>query len=644
MPKKRDLTEILRLMPSRVFLLLAIISFDTAFSAEKFDPLGAYTPPAAPDVSQWPRAKLVAFMHELADFVHAHHVVGDPQRKTFGMTYEFWKDGRQIQEFGLDSMHDGAWLMNAMITADRADPDGGWLRRAQQYQVPFYTNLLLNSDRLFPKMEPTPEDRSPWTAPVRGWAPRGWDDGGGFDRKTGKRFHDSYFTGSNHLAQDLADALLNVWMSTRDPKVADALHALDDAKSASSGSMQGLEIGAAFSAGRADAFLRYKLPDFTPESLNPCYAGMFLQKASQLPPYDDGLAWLYRQATAAAQISGEFPRGFAAHAIARAYSYQAAMEQFFDQPRYEYGEYFFDLQRPPAFSDGTGALENYASTSRNFLGARGVEISWIAAGLLPELKASPELWDGNVPAKFAADPRIPIVDDPPATDGHRDGAYVKLASGNTEDIWLLGDPRNLHVFIESSKPEVVLTFQHSIPASADVRIGKITVRKTGEVIATTDRAAKLLVTAARGESERWSIELRIPYSIVPTQAQWINGVDHGRYIVGCNGKSQTVYFLSSSARVRQRLENLVLGSIDYWHRVWTRTGIIPSGLTTPTANAGEWEMSDAGNCAHLIQTIALWLIYTADQREWSLIQKEYAAEPRPAPPLPASVLKAQGIE
>ena len=82
-----------------------------------------------------------------------------PRHKTFGMSYEFWKDGKKIQEFGLDSMHDGSWLMSALVTMQRADPGGDWLARAQKYQVPFYTNLLLNSDRLFPLMQPTDEDR-----------------------------------------------------------------------------------------------------------------------------------------------------------------------------------------------------------------------------------------------------------------------------------------------------------------------------------------------------------------------------------------------------------------------------------------------------------------------------------------------------
>ena len=318
---KRRTPMVRALLAFSFFVLAAAASHASSEEAA----LRPYEPPRAPDASAWPRGRLLAFMRELIDFVYEHHVVTDPQRKTFGMVYEFWKDGQQIQEFGLDSMHDGAWFMSALITAHRADPGGGWLERVQGSQVPFYTNLLLNSDRLFPAMEPTSEEPMPWTAPMKGWAPRGWDDGGGIDRKTGRPFTESYFTSSNHLAQDIADALLDVWLTTRDPKVAAALQALNTAKLGSYGPVQGLEIGAAVTTGEAGAFLRYKLPDFTPEALGPYFTGLVLQKAQRLPTYDDGLAWMYRQATAAAQISGEFPRGFAAYAIARCYGYSAVL-------------------------------------------------------------------------------------------------------------------------------------------------------------------------------------------------------------------------------------------------------------------------------------------------------------------------------
>ena len=131
--------------------------------------LEPYQAPPAPTSEDWPREKMLGFLRDLANFVERYHVVTDPHRKTYGMVYEFWKDGKKMQEFGLDSMHDGAWWMSALITAHRADPQGDWLARAQKYTIPFYTNLLNHSDRLFPKMQPSEEDKRPWAAPVKGW-------------------------------------------------------------------------------------------------------------------------------------------------------------------------------------------------------------------------------------------------------------------------------------------------------------------------------------------------------------------------------------------------------------------------------------------------------------------------------------------
>lgn len=109
---------------------------------------------AARDPADWPRQRLVGLLRELADEVFDRFVVQDPNRRVFGMTYEYIRDGKQVQDFGLDTMHDGAWFMSALITAHRIDPEGGYLRRAQQFQVPFYVNVLTHSDRLFPHMVP----------------------------------------------------------------------------------------------------------------------------------------------------------------------------------------------------------------------------------------------------------------------------------------------------------------------------------------------------------------------------------------------------------------------------------------------------------------------------------------------------------
>jgi hypothetical protein len=354
--------------------------------------------PSPVDPKAWPRERLLAFAHELADFVYEHHVVTDPAHKTFGMTYEFWKDGKKVQEFGLDSMHDGAWFTSAMVAMHRADPEGHWLERAQKYQVPFYINMLIHSDRLFPAMKPTDEDKKPFERPIKGWAPRGWDDGLGFNKNDGKPIADSYFTASNHLSQDLADMLMNVWLTTDDPQVAEALGALRAYKREYSGPIQGLEVAAAVALGEPGVFDKYKLPVFTPESLNPFYTGLYLKKNHSIPAYDDALAWQYRQATARGEVSPEF----AWHAAARVLAIAKAMELYFDTRPWRDGEFFFDIQRQPAFVDGK--LQPTASHDRaHILGGRGVQLAWIGAAVLPTIKAHPEIWAKSAPKELAGE-------------------------------------------------------------------------------------------------------------------------------------------------------------------------------------------------------------------------------------------------
>lgn len=689
-------------------LLLAATLADAATPQELA--LEPYKAPPAVDAKVWPRERLLGFMRELAEFVQKNHVVTDPSRKTYGMVYEFWKDGKKFQEFGLDSMHDGAWWMSALVTAQRADAKGDWLDRAQKFQVPFYTNVLNRSDALFLQMQPTDEDKRPWSNPVKGWAPRGWDDGLGWDRKTGQKMPNAYFTGSNHLAQDLADTLLNVWLTTRDPQVTEALGHLRDYKQQCFGGIQGIDIAAEVAAGQANAFLKYKLPDFTPQALAPYYTGLYEKKPARLPSYDDGLAWLYRQGTAAALIAGELPRGLTAHLIARCYGAQAAMETFFDDRPYPVGAWFFDLQRTPAYLEGKGKLEAYDSTAKNFYGSRGVQIAWVAAGVLPELKSSPALWDAAA-KKFTNGAVVRLTDEPPLTDGAKDAHYAKSATlgDDTARVSLVSDPRNLHIFIETSRPQLTVTFQEengdgrsaktaslpepdsratrhlaakgkskssskakkkksttsarkdaakekSEPAAPSepplIRGGKLVVTREGACLASNEKGEVLLAKSAfktqaefkQGEGDRWMVEVRIPYTFVVAQNAWINGVDFGRYRVGIDvAPPQTVCIVSEAARVQRRLEQTVLGSIDFWAKVWKEAGVIPSGWNTPTVKAGVWAMSDAGGYAHLLKAMALWVIYQDGRREWEIIREQFPVGAIPAPALPASVRKAQGL-
>jgi hypothetical protein len=288
-------------------------------------------------------------------------------------------------------------------------------------------------------------------------------------------------------------------------------------------------------------------------------------------------------------------------------------------------------------------------------------------------------------------------------------------------VTLVSDPRNLHIFIETTRPQLTVTFQeesgeaHSAKfAAADgvedaepaaemprhlsrksttkipgkstkkkgrpaadetkasaksartaakekaaalppepvfTRGGKLTVTREGQCTAANEKGERLLAVSAfkpagfqQGEGDAWVVEVRMPYTFVPAQNAWINGVDFGRYKVGIDSAPPgTVCLLSEPARIQKRLEDGVLGTIDFWHKVWKESGVIPSGWHSPTVPAGTWELSDAGGYAHLINTLALWMIYQDGKREWEIIREQFPETPKPAPPLPASVLKAQGF-
>ncbi|MFO8012406.1 MAG: hypothetical protein R6X20_03775 [Phycisphaerae bacterium] len=608
--------------------------------------LAIYTPPDAPSALEWPRQRLIRFMHDLTDFVYEHHVVTDASRPVYGMTYEFWRDGKHIQEFGLDTMHDGAWWASAMVTAHRADPDGPYLERVQTYQVPFYTHMLNHSDRLFPRMRGRGQDTKPLRSPVKGWVPRGWDDGKGFD-KSGEPIPPGYHTTSNHLCQDLANLLMDVWLTTRDPALAKGLAHLRAYKSDYFGPIGPVEFGWAVTNRPADALKRFVPSAFTVHGLAPCYSGMYRQEPATLPAYDDGLAWQYREATARAVRGGGMSEDLVLRAAGRAHAATRAMELYVDARPYPYGLYLFDIQRQPAFVAGEGRLDGYLSTSRHLLGGRGVQFAWLAAGVAGHLAAHPDLWERRHREKFPKEPLVRIVDDAPETDGRREGVYdaSQPVRGEGVTVTLLADPKNLHVYVESERPEVTVEIRPAGDVREPVPVGRLALRKDGTSSAVNENGEPLLHRAAVFERKPWTGELRVPFGAVPGQPHFINGVEHGRYAVRVNGgEPVTVYMLSEPARIVRRLEALALGTIDTWHGVWKRLGMIPSGWHPDEAKrVRSWELSDAGHVAHVVKTIALVLLHRDGKREWDVMRAQFPTEPRPSRPLPRSVLEAQGL-
>lgn len=362
------------------------------------------------------KADLRQLLRDLADEAFENLVVQDADRRVYGMAYEFkdMPDGPLIQDFGLDSMHDGAWLMSAMITAHRIDPQGGYLERVQKYQAPFYVNLLLNSDRLFPNMIPR-EGQEKFDKPIKGWAPRGWDDGLGIDlvtamkggnprpfssgvishpngtvveRDADGRFQHAYFTSSHHLFQDLADGLLNAWLTTRDPAAAEAVRLIDVGRIEHGHRIPVVRVATGLMTGD-ERLAQRRLPTFDPaRAFCPIWLGVVKKEKTSFGHYSDGLAWELQAEIARSALSdGAIPDDFVLNAVGQAMSAARVARAF-------HGEYWqpgMTLQSNSiTFEDGK--LLRHAD-EHTFYNSRGIQFAWIGAALLPEFRKRSKPWD-----------------------------------------------------------------------------------------------------------------------------------------------------------------------------------------------------------------------------------------------------------
>lgn len=211
-------------------------------------------------------------------------------------------------------------------------------------------------------------------------------------------------------------------------------------------------------------------------------------------------------------------------------------------------------------------------------------------------------------------------------------------------VSLVSDPRNLHLHIESVQPIVTLRLA-SLGGDEALQKNSATINISPEAVTATNHKGEKLKLASSSKSEkRWSVEIRIPYSVVQGQPSWINGVDHGRYVLQIgDAKPQSAYMLSSHERFVSRLESLVAGTISLWHDYWTTHRNIPSGYYR-SGKPFRWNYGDAGNYAHLIKCVAFWSMYRDGTSEWELLEQQTPTRPIAAKPLPDSVLKVQGLK
>src|SRR5204863_9915955 len=121
---------------------------------------------------------------------HLKRTGGSPQR---GMIYEYLdvprkgQPDRFVEGEALDTMHDGAWFANAMVSAFRATGDPFYRQVLTEWQLPFYLRMLNHSDTLFStrRNDARPERRDLWKDDKeellqdgeKGFVPFWWDDG-----------------------------------------------------------------------------------------------------------------------------------------------------------------------------------------------------------------------------------------------------------------------------------------------------------------------------------------------------------------------------------------------------------------------------------------------------------------------------------
>lgn len=660
-------------------VLVCAAALSTCYAMTKEEAaLEPYTPPLSIEEHKYgfSESKILEITNVLADCVYDKHTVKSPVFMTYGMIYEFYKDGRRTREFGLDSMHDGLWFVNGMIAAHRIRPEANYLERPLKYQFPFYTNMTNNSDVIFPRKpsgKPGQDNRKPDPA-TKGWIPRGWDEGIGYHMdgklydgthpnlqkekitilfKDGK-FHYAYDYPSNHLAQDLADMFTNAWMTLRNPALREAARNVNQYRLDYYGRIGSIDIPVRYISDDKNDFpdnpgldvadsVRFS---FGGNSQDRYYNGLFLGERKIFPVYNDPLAFAYRRATIYSVRTGNpFPARFAWGAAWQVYGASTLMEYLYDTEPCPLGmQLWHRLQH--YYPIENGKITKYVSDGNIFLGTRGIQFSWIGAAVLPVLKAHPEVWEEPYRTKYSDEPLIRMVDTPPTTDGKKDTIYsasetVRASDGN---LSLISDPKNLHLFIESEGEDVELTFSHSDPRIENPTEATIEISKDGSIRAYNDKGEDLLFDSAFTKGRKWSAELRIPYTVISAQKHWINGVDHGRYEVGINGQKQIVYLVSTPERIINRIENLSEATIRSWHHVMSlHNNMLPGVIySDDMTRIQDGVQSELGGIAHMILNNSMVLINRAGTSEWDLMKKQFPEKPHPIPALPDSVLKAQG--
>ena len=446
----------------------------------------------APGAEEIPAEEVRAFMRELTGYVEAHHLKKDPRSPQVGMVYEYvdttrlGQPGQWIQGEGLDTMHDGAWYAAALVDAFRATGDARYREFLVGHQIPFYTNILNHSDKLFrdgldpTKIAPSKHEfkKSHRYVGEKGFCPYFWDDGASWSLEADWKRHgrhpyqcvdydllagrpnpqfrlNGFSLGcSNHMAQDLALMLLKTWQLTRDARIAEAAMNLHRSRLLHHGPIPAVLAAAAYC--NHDKELRAKLPLPRPfEPRNDYAVALYDYQKGQprtMPPFADNQEYVYYAALAK---EGGLSRAAAVGLVYDAFTLPVLVRCWSD-----------NQDVPPGMNRSEGAHvrfvdgkpETYRSDRDLSMGSRmGPQNLVVCAWALQALRAYPGIWEERYHKEFRKDLLVRFLDKPPAVDGRADDGYSGPVEAGGLTLRLTADRRNLYLAGSASGGAVTVT-------------------------------------------------------------------------------------------------------------------------------------------------------------------------------------------
>jgi hypothetical protein len=596
-------------------------------------------------------AEAEEFVRKLHDYVREHHLKADPKAPQKGMVYEYFdttragKHDQWVQGEALDTMHDGAWYAMAMAHAYRATGDKRYREFLKEYLLPFYTNVLNNSDTLFnTKQVDVAEkgvtfNREHALQPgEKGFCPYWWDDGASVslerrrvkdplarppfsctDLLAGKPNPEARLAGyshgsSNHLAQDLGPMLMLGWLTFRDsPDPAEKKLAADCALAAKNlqecrarhgfGAIPAVVSAAGLTNGDKDLLKRIGEPKLAAPSNH--YTRFLLatnpEQRHSTPGFMDDAEYTYYSHLA----TGKLPPAVRFKLIYDTYTEPMLFRYWSDNAKVPPGLNRFDLIGH--YGKG-GKFESYRSAKVVALGSRfGPQNMVVTAWALQMLDESPGLWDAAVEKLFPKDARVDVYD----ADTFPKPRPERFAMGEAK-FALIGDRTTLGAGGTFTGEKLEFT----ISGPPDGKGGTAVVTVTKDAVAAVNGSGEKLriegkADAKEGEPTKFSFVL--PYAVIKDQKRWANGVELGRFTISVGKESKTFVLASPETHVKAALEAELSGGLRTWEAIFAAKGFIPTGLGA----GGDWDkFSDSGGYAHLISAASQYILWKQKKRDW----------------------------